>query len=65
METRILLSLSGIYKKNNINHDFDDYKKLIEQFKILDKKSSNKSMREMGKVNELKKELIDRMPDLT
>lgn len=65
METGILLSLTGIYKKHNIAFDAGDYEKLIEQFQTLKKKSSRKSLQEMGKVNKLKKELIDRMPELS
>ena len=65
METSILLSLTDIYKKHNIAFDNGDYEKLIEQFQTLKKKSSRKSLQEMGKVNKLKKELIDRMPELS
>jgi inorganic pyrophosphatase/exopolyphosphatase len=64
MEKRILLSLTDIFGKYQITLDTGDYEKLIEQFQILKKKSSRKSLQEMGKVNKLKKELITKMPDL-
>lgn len=65
MEAIILSSLAGIYEKNGITFDPDDYETLIQQFQILKKKSSRKSLQEMGKVNKLKKQLIDRMPELS
>ena len=63
METDIVSKLEELYNNRNIVYDFQDYKKLIEQFRILKKKSSQKSLREMGKVNKLKKDIIDRMPE--
>jgi alcohol dehydrogenase YqhD (iron-dependent ADH family) len=65
METDILSKLKELYSKHNIVHDFGDYETLIEQFRTLKKKSSHRSLREMGKVQKLKKELIDRMPELS
>jgi len=64
METDILAELKELYAKHNIAFDFGDYEKLIEQIRILGKKSSNKSMREMGEVIKLKQELIVTMPEL-
>ena len=65
MEWDILSNLKELYSKHKVEHDFGDYETLIEQFRTLAKKSSNKSMREMGEVNKLKQELIDRMPELS
>ena len=65
IEEPILSKLKELYKKHNIEHDFGDFEKLIEQFRILKKKSSMKSAKEIQKVVELKKALIDRMPELS
>lgn len=64
MEERILLDLQEIFSKHAVDFNFQDYQKLIEQFQVLPKKSSNKDLRELGKVQDLKKEMIDKMPEL-
>jgi len=61
----VLSKLKELFLKHNIEHDFGDYEKLIEQFRILKKKSSMRSAQEMKKVVELKKKLIDKIPELT
>lgn len=65
IEEPILSKLKELYKNHTIEHDFGDFEKLVEQFRILKKKSSMKSAKEMQKVVELKKVLIDRMPELS
>jgi hypothetical protein len=64
MERAILGSLARIYSKHDIGFESGDYERLIEQFAVLKKKSSRKALKEMGQVNKLKKELIDRMPEV-
>lgn len=64
LEEKIIASLNALYSKVGIHWDFSGYEALVEQFKWLSKKSSNKAMRELGEVQGLKKEVLDRMPDL-
>lgn len=63
-EMDILSNLKEVYAKHNLEYDFKDYETLISQSRTLKSKSSNKAIREMGKVNKLKQDLIDRMPEL-
>lgn len=56
VEADILSQLKELYAKHNLKYDFRDYQTLINQFQTLQKISSNKAMREMGKVNKLKNE---------
>ena len=63
-EMDILSNLKELYGKHNLEYDFTDYETLISQFRTLKSKSSNKAIREMGKVNKLKQGLIERMPEL-
>ena len=64
VEADILSQLKELYAKHNLKYDFGDYQTLINQFQILQKKSSNKAMREMGEVNKLKLKMIENMPEL-
>ena len=63
-ESSILSRLEAIYNKHDLKYDFTDFHKLTEQFKVLKKKSSNKAMRELNKVIDLKKQMVAKMPEL-
>jgi hypothetical protein len=64
MEAEILLQLEALYANNGLKYDFSDLNQLLEQTRVLSKKSSNKALRELGKVLKLKKEIVDEMPEL-
>ena len=65
MEVTIVSKLDGLFNKNQLEYNFSDYNTLIEQARVLRKKSSNKALRELGKVIKLKKEMVDKMPSLS
>ena len=65
MEQGIVAHLQNIYTNHKLAYDFSDYNKLIEQTRILKKKSSTKSTRELVKVIKLKAEMVDKMPGLS
>lgn len=64
LEASILAKLEALYKKNGLGYDFSDFNKLTDQFRVLKKKSSNKALRELYKVIDLKKEMVKKMPEL-
>jgi hypothetical protein len=64
MEASILMQLDTLYKKNGLEYDFSDFNKLTAQFQILKKKSSTKVLDDLLKVAELKKEMVEKMPEL-
>jgi hypothetical protein len=64
MEASILGRLEAVYKKHQLQYDLKDFNKLTEQFNVLKKKSSNKAMRELVKVAELKKKFVEKLPEL-
>lgn len=63
-EMELLDKLEAQYKKHGIEHDLEDYRTLVAQSRVLLKKGSWKALQELNKVNELKSELVDRMPGL-
>jgi len=64
MEEQILIQLEDIYKKYDKEVDFSDYRKLVEQTRILSKKTSYKAANELKQVLKLKKEIVNKMPSL-
>ena len=64
LEQQILDEFTRIYQSRGISYDNQDYIVLIDQFRELSKKGSTKALDEMKKVQSLKKQLIDRMPDI-
>jgi hypothetical protein len=63
-ETLILTKLEKIFGNHNVQVDFTDYRKLIDQTRILSKKWSKKSEKETIKIAALKDEIISALPEL-
>ena len=63
-ETLILTNLEKIFGNHNVQVDFTDYRKLIDQTRILSKKWSKKSEKETIKIAVLKAEIISALPEL-
>ena len=64
MENQILTKFEEIFGNHNVRVNFTDYRKLIDQTRILSKKSSNKAMKEINKIATLKEEIISALPEL-
>ena len=64
LERSILAKLGQAYQQWMIAFNESDYLILIGQFEQLSQKGSYKALQEVRKVQTLKKQLIDRMPDL-
>jgi hypothetical protein len=64
MEASILSRLEAVYGRHKLQYDLTDFHKLTEQFYLLKKKSSNKAVRELTKVAELKKKFVGNLPEL-
>ncbi len=65
LEHEILNELNRAYQEKTIVFDCRDYQVLISHYEQLAGKSSHKAISEIKKVQALKKQLIDKMPDLT
>jgi len=65
LEQSILDELTKAYQASGKPFDAHDYILLIGQFRELSKKGSTKAIEEMKKVQKLKKQIIDRMPDVS
>ncbi len=63
-ELKIVAELKALYDNHGIKYSFENFESLVEQSRILIAKSSNKALKELGKVIELKNKIIDKMPDL-
>ena len=63
-DTLILTKLEEIFGNHNVQVDFTDYRKLIDQTRILSKKSSNKALKEIKKIVVLKEEIISALAEL-
>ena len=64
LEMDILAKMQDLYNCHHVSFDMSDYRKLIEQYRILYKKSSDKSYNELIEVQKLKHRLIENMPYL-
>ncbi len=64
LERSILNDLAQEYRSRGISFDLQDYLILIEQFQDLSKKGSTKAMEELKQVQALKKQIIERMPNI-
>ena len=62
LESTILEAVVTLYTRNQIPFDAADYRELMDQYRALAKRSSNKSMGELVQVQTLKDEIIDAMP---
>lgn len=64
LERSILAELGQAYQHRNVAFDPRDYLILVGQYELLAKKGTAKAIEELKKAQLLKKQLIDRMPDL-
>lgn len=65
LELAILDELVNAYKGCGVIFDAHDYIVLVNQFRELNKKGSGKAVDELKKVQKLKKQVIDRMKDVS
>lgn len=64
LERSILAKLGQTFQQGTIAFNEGDYLILIGEFEQLSQKGSYKALQEIRKVQTLKKQLIDRMPNL-
>ncbi len=64
LELEIIEKIEKLYQKNNITFDFSNYRKLIENSRVLLKKTSKKSSKEFEEVDSLKTKIRESMPPI-
>jgi len=64
LELEILDKIENLYRKNQITFDFSNYRKLIENSRILLRKTSKKSEKEFSEIDDLKQKIRNSMPPI-
>jgi hypothetical protein len=64
LERAIIQKLDRVYKQKNISFDSNNYLVLVTQYRTLSKKKSYIALEEIKKVQALKKQILDKMPNI-